>query len=82
LLCGNFVGTPRDPDHVSIAARQPLARFPIAQWNGLRSPLLVRVSGHYRKQNVVLIFILTPELVLTTAVPMFFNAIATEMPQI
>src|SRR4029453_11554785 len=31
LLGGNFVGTTRDPDRVSIAARQPLARFPIAQ---------------------------------------------------
>src|SRR4030095_6563819 len=69
LLCGNFVGTPRDPDHVSIVARQPLARFPIAQGNGLRSPLLVRVSGHYRQQNVVLISILTREFVLTPTVP-------------
>jgi hypothetical protein len=48
LLSENFAGTPRDPDGVSTAARHPLARIPIAQWDGLRSPHWVRVSGYYR----------------------------------
>jgi len=41
LLCGNFASTPLDADGLSLAASHPLARIPIAHWEGLRSPRLV-----------------------------------------
>jgi len=73
LLCGIFASTPRDPDSVSITARSPLARIPIAHRDGLRSPLLVRVSGQYRTLIVVLMSIVTRQSLLTTMILCFLH---------
>jgi len=66
LLFRNFAGTPRDPDGVSIAARHPLARIPIAHWEGLRSPRMGLCERALPDTNRCTDFIVTRQWLVTT----------------